>query len=493
MYLTSKHNDRFDRTSGYYFSKEPMKNVDIPYSITLNRNKTYQKFLGFGGAFTDAAGINIGKLPLEMQTRLIRDYFSDDGLMYTFGRVPIGGTDFSTRAYTYDDNPRDNLLSKFALQDEDLKHKIPFIKMAQDASSRPLKLFGSTWSPPAWMKTNDNLKNGGQLIGEPGEKYYKMFAEYLVKFVLEYKKQNITMWGLTIVNEPVIQGDTDQSPNQKFNSLEWNSTLERDFLKYDLGPLLSKSSLSDLKLMIFDNNIPTMSEYIQTVLSDKEAAKYVAGIAYHWYSNLKADRKVLDLVAQKFPNNFLISTEACILRKTERDRVWLGEWAPADQYAEDIIRDLNQNTAGWVDWNLALDKQGGPNYVQNWVDATIIVNWQEKEYFKQPAYYALAHFSRFIVPDSIRIEHTENSRDTDNLMVTVFERPDKGMVMTFLNKKDRQVLVEVYDPAHGYHYFNLGSHTIATLIWYWGLTGSHTPPDFTFLDTWLTIFWQLNQ
>ena len=122
-YLTSKDGDRFAKSQLHFSSNVP-SHVAPTISITIDHQKQYQKIIGFGGAFTDAAGINIAKLPKDLQSRLIKDYFASNGIEYSIGRVPIAGTDFSTRPYTYDDHPGDDNLTLFALQPEDIKFKV---------------------------------------------------------------------------------------------------------------------------------------------------------------------------------------------------------------------------------------------------------------------------------------------------------------------------------------------------------------------------------
>ncbi len=173
MYFTNKNGERFDKTSNYFFMKNPMKNVDLPLKIKLDYNKTHQKIIGFGGAFTDSAGINFEKMRPKLKENLVKDYYGSEGLMYTMGRIPVGGTDFSVKGYSYDDTPNDESLNNFKLQEADTKYKIPFIHKAKTEAGN-LKLVSSLWSPPAWMKDNDNLIHGGNIIGEPGEKYYKL-------------------------------------------------------------------------------------------------------------------------------------------------------------------------------------------------------------------------------------------------------------------------------------------------------------------------------
>src|SRR5699024_9698238 len=137
----------------------------------------------------------ISQLSGELQNRLIKDFFAPDGIEYRMGRVTVGGSDYSTREYSLDDHPKDESLSTFALQNEDFHYKIPYMKLASEVSKNPLKFFGSAWSAPAWMKTNGELNNVGYLKDRPGGKYYKAYAQYLVRFLQEYKKHNFTIWG----------------------------------------------------------------------------------------------------------------------------------------------------------------------------------------------------------------------------------------------------------------------------------------------------------
>jgi len=430
--------------------------------VHIDARKQYQKVFGFGGAFTDSAGINIAKLPKDLQAQLMRDYFSDDGIGYRVGRIVIGGCDYSTRPYSYDDNADgDETLSKFALQPEDFNYKLPYLHMANELSNNSMLYFGSAWAPPAWMKTNKKLEHGGFLIGEPGTKYYKLFAKYLVRFLQEYKKQNISLWGLTVVNEPHFGFDN----NYWFNVLGMNSTMQRDFVKLDLGPELESSKdFANQKVMIFDDNTPLLEEFATTCLSDPEASKYIAGVAYHWYENRRFDRNgVLDRVSKKFPDKFFLSTEACDIVN--------GGWRNFELYADDIINDLNHHTSGWIDWNLVLDTKGGPNWVNNFNDAPIFVDVEKKLYYKNPSYYAMGHFSKFILPQSVRIhqELTTNSKQDTNpehfLEVTSFERPDKVKVAAVLNKNDIAVKVEIHDPEQGFITAELPPHSLETFLW----------------------------
>ena len=150
----------------------------------------------------DAAAINIKNVSSALQDHLIDSYYSPNGIEYNIGRIPMASCDFSTRVYTYDDVLGDFNLSQFQLAPEDLSLKIPVIKTALERSKREVKLFGSPWSAPAWMK-DSNSTVGGELIGQAGDEYHKTWAEYFVKFLDAYKQYGIKIWGITVENEPI--------------------------------------------------------------------------------------------------------------------------------------------------------------------------------------------------------------------------------------------------------------------------------------------------
>ncbi|XP_027197356.2 lysosomal acid glucosylceramidase-like [Dermatophagoides pteronyssinus] len=464
VYESSRNDFRF-RPSQINFTKSGMiLSNDDHIQINVDRTKKYQKIIGFGGAFTDAAGLNIASLSKKLQSQLIEDYFGSNGIEYTLGRIPIGGSDFSSRPYTYDDFNDDDSLSKFSLQMEDYQFKIPYLKMAQKISPNKLHYYASPWSSPRWMKTNNDIRHGGLLKGHPGEKYYKLFAKYIVRFLQEYDKQNISLWGITIENEPGAGFD----PNYKWNCLGFNSTLERDFLKLDLGPELHQNGYTKNKLavMIYDDQMPQMKTFTETVMADAETAKYVSGVAFHWYNNDKADRNDLDKLNAKFPNIFLLATEACEEWKNSPKKVHLGSWHLMNRYANDIIKDLNHYSTGWTDWNLALDLNGGPNWAGNMVDAPIIINATANEYYKQPSFYAMGHFSKFLPPNSTRIHWEIESNLLNKIDVTTFSRPDGSLVMILLNQNPKTIPIQVYDRERGHFQFVMASESIATFLWY---------------------------
>lgn len=441
----------------YTFDQQPAPRTHM---IKISKNMTYQTIIGFGGAMTDAAGINIASLSQQTGDNIIKAYYSPDGIEYNVARIPMASCDFSTHPYSYNDNPGDLDQTKFALADEDIKFKIPYLKQAQDLSQKKLLMFGSPWSAPAWMKTNNNMTGNGTLKGQPGGPYYKSWAQYFVKFLDAYAAEGLKLWGLTAQNEPT-DGNIVKFP---FQAMGWFPEQQRDFIKLDLGPALHSSGHGDVKLMVLDDQRLLLPYWADTILADPEASQYVSGIAVHWYLDVLAPPVSLDLTHRNHPGVFIFGTEACVehIPGTSLPVVVLGDWARAERYAYDIIQDLNHWVTGWTDWNIALDMSGGPNWAKNNVDSPIIVNKDKDEFYKQPMFYAIGHFSKFIPEGSIRIA----ASCTSGLECVALQRPDKGIVVVVLNRGSEEVMITIADEDNGYINQKIPAFSIQTYI-YW--------------------------
>ncbi|CAN7983768.1 unnamed protein product [Ixodes hexagonus] len=430
--------------------------------IKINRENKFQHVFGFGGSFTDSAGINIMSLREPLRDKLLESYFSEEGLDYNMGRVPIASSDFSTRVYSYNDVVNDFQLLNFKLASEDIRFKIPLIQKAQRLKkSDYLWLIASPWSAPAWMKTNNAMSGRGTLRGSPKGVYYKAWAEYFVKFLNAYKSHNITFWGITAQNEP----SSGFVPFYPFQAMGFRASTQRDFVKFDLGPALERAGYGPdkLKLMILDDQRIFLPNFANVVLHDREASKYVAGIAFHWYWNHMKGPRALDETHTSHPDKFLLSTEACEgSTSLMQNKVILGSWSRAASYAYDIIHDMRHWTTGWVDWNLALNPRGGPNWARNFVDSPIIVNATAGEFYMQPMYYALAHFTKFVTRGSRRVDCGSQQR----LETVAFLRPDEATVLVVMNRRSVERTFTVVDPQLGSLNYSIPGHAIQTYIWW---------------------------
>ncbi|XP_054158414.1 putative glucosylceramidase 3 [Oppia nitens] len=423
--------------------------------VKVNREIKYQEILGFGGAFTDATGINLKALGDKLGDQVLYDYFSKDGIEYSVNRVPIAGCDYSARGYEYDDKGEDKTLANWKLEREDYDYKIPYIKRAKELATHEIRLFGSPWSAPSWMKTNNDIRNGGTIKGEVGTEYWQIYAKYLIKYLDEYKnKHNITHWGLTVLNEPLI--------TTSYNSMHITAEQMRDFVAKTLGPELQRSGwgVDRLNLMTWDFNMEGIEAYTKTVYGDPNAAKYIAGTAFHWYTTINKSHELLDVIHKQQPGKFLLGTEATW------GGVKLGQWEAAELYANDITQDLLHHSIGWVDWNMVLDTQGGPNWVHNYNDAPIVANGAKHEYYRQPHFYALAQFSKFIKPGSVRVDTQVVKQEANSALVGAFRTPNNSTIVTVVNNDDTDIVFTLEDSKAGKLVNTITKKSIQTYVYY---------------------------
>lgn len=424
VFTSSKNNIPFQSHvlhSGKYLSEMPHENV-VP-------EIKYQTLKGFGGALTDSASFNLMDLSEKARQNLINSYFGDGGIEYNIVRIPMGSCDYSKRYYTYLDTPGDFNLSSFSLAVEDTKMRIPLLKQLLGTSSKEVSLYASPWTVPLWMKTNHNVTGIGELMGSAGDKYHKTWAAYFSKFFDEYKAHGIKFWGVTMQNEP---------SNGLIVSADWQSTgwwpeSQKDFIKTDLGPELKRSGYGDLKLMILDDQRVFLPEWPKRVLVDAKASQYISGIAVHWYFDWLIGPSVLNYTHNLFPDKFILATEACNYDTPDKS---LGSWELGEKYSNDILDNLNNWAIGWVDWNMCLNLEGGPNWVHNFDNSPIIVNASADEFYKQPMFYHLGHFSKFIPEGSIRLHSTSSTIDIKHI---AFQRPDEYFVAVVLNREDEDI------------------------------------------------------
>ncbi|NOU15394.1 MAG: glycoside hydrolase family 30 protein [Methylococcaceae bacterium] len=386
-------------------------------SVLIDTCVKYQEFLGFGGAFTEAASVTLDKMPTHLRQEIMEAYFSPTiGNAYTLCRTHINSCDFSLGNYAYTEVDGDVELKHFSIE-RDKQSLIPMIHEAIKLSGGQLKLFASPWSPPAWMKTNGMMNNGGKLKSE----YRQAWADYYVRYIQEYEREGIAIWGLTVQNEP--------EATQSWDSCLYSAEEERDFVKSFLGPSLHAAGLSDTKVVIWDHNRDQLFERAKIVLDDPDAAHFVWGTGFHWYCGEHFDN--VQLTHDAYPDKHLIFTEGC-----QEGGPHLGSWDTGERYAHSIINDLNRWTEAWVDWNLVLDETGGPNHVNNLCSAPIIADTKTGEILYQSSYYYIGHFSRFIRPGAIRVAC---AKSLDNLETTAFLNTDGTVAVVVLNRSEQAI------------------------------------------------------
>jgi len=421
--------------------------LESEVSVFVNPKKTFQSFLGIGGAITDASAEIFAQLPADKQEEFLKAYYDEEeGIGYTLCRTPIHSCDFSSASYTYIEEG-DKELATFSIE-HDRQYKIPMIKRATEAAGGTLLLYASPWSPPAFMKDNNNVLQGGSLLPE----YYDPWALYYTKFIKAYEEEGMPIWGITIQNEPMAV--------QRWESCIYTAEQERDFLKNHLGPIMEKEGLGDKKIVVWDHNRDLINNRANTIFEDPEAAKYAWGIGFHWYETWAGGEPMfasLGQVKESFPSKNLLFTEGC---QERFDPEKYQFWAHAERYGRSIINDFNQGTVGWTDWNILLDQNGGPNHVGNFCFAPIHGDTDQGELIYTPTYYYIGHFSKFIRPEAKRVS-TSSSRS--HLLSTSFLNVDNSLVTVVMNQSDQDIDYRLYVGSEAVS-LKIAAHAIQSII-----------------------------
>ncbi len=421
-------------------------------TITIQTKYKKQRITGFGGAFTEASASLLNALSESKKKEVIDAYFSRERANYSLTRTHINSCDFSTHHYDYAPVADDKELKHFTIQ-EDQAALIPMIKAAQKASEDGFKIFASPWTAPPWMKDNQSYV-GGKLLPQ----YQQTWADFFVKYIDAYKEEGIDIWGITVENEPLGNGNN-------WESMHFSPKEMTDFVVDYLGPTFEREGKAAVKILGYDQNREHLIEWVDEMYRDEQSRKYFAGTAIHWYaSTYEVFPEALAYAHNKAPQKFLIQSEACIDAEVPhwQDDAWYWrqeatdwgwDWAPENEkyrhpkyvpayrYARDIIGCLNNYVDGWVDWNMVLDRQGGPNWFKNWCVAPIIVDTDQDEIYYTPLYYVMMHFSKFIRPGAYVLQ--SNTSD-DSIMTTAAENPDGSIAVVLFNPTMEEKNLHLY-------------------------------------------------
>lgn len=452
--LTSSSGDRQAQTENVRFTSGTAQGT----VVNIYPDSLKQTMDGIGTSFTESSAYVLAHLDPEKRKAVMQNIYGSDGANFSLTRTHIGACDFCVEGkYSYADTPGDTGLSDFNIS-EDLTgfstadhpgikdSEYDLLPMIQEALSikqgqkdSELRIIASAWTAPAWMKDiedwyqlmtpeNNYQGTGGSLKPE----YVQTYSDYIIKYLEAYKKSGVDIWGLTPVNEP-------HGNNGQWESMHFSPESQSDFVQNYLGPGLKAAGYSDTRLLVYDQNRDGLEHWTDVIFPADQANKYIYGVAVHWYeSTYKVYEEVFDRVHRKFPDYTIIHTEGCIddLGKPAPDGVadpdgytetnWFNndsfwwndnatDWAytvpwegvavedhpaytPVHRYARNIIESIDHWATGWVDWNIVLDKDGGPNHVGNFCGAPIMIDTDNQDVYYTPIYDVLAQFSRTIRP-----------------------------------------------------------------------------------------------
>lgn len=397
---------------------------DAPPVVFVNTKRTFQTIDGFGGSFNELGGIALSKASKHDQQEVLKALFSDSGLDFTMARIPMGSSDFAFNVdgdpstpddddYSYAETPEDYELKHFSIK-RDRRHMLPYIKAAMEV--RPdLQCWGSPWSPPEWMKTN-NFYAGGSLRWEP--KVLQTYANYFVKWIEAYRAEGVNVFAVLPQNEP--------NQWQVFPSCVWSGKQLAEFIGDYLGPTLAASN-SNVDVWFGINGDPqdngdNFNNRIVTVMSDPKANSYIDGLGFQYDS-----KNQIALAYAAYPDKKLIQTESFCFNG---DNTWKDATTRLD-YMQGLSRNLQRNfengANAYFAWNMILDETGlGPwKWRQN---APITVNSKTGKVTYNHEFYIYKHYSHFVKPGAKRVMTTGWWGDK-----IAFVNPDGSVVVVMAN------------------------------------------------------------
>jgi O-Glycosyl hydrolase len=402
-----------DPNQAVYFKKQSKilnfsSSVNYNSTIVVDTTQTYQSIDGFGFALTGGSASLINQLSSATKADLIKELFNTDstfiGISYL--RISIGASDLDASVFSYDDLPAgqtDPNLDHFSIN-PDKTNLIPVLK-AIVAINPGIKILGSPWSAPAWMKTNQSPK-GGSLKPE----FYGAYANYFVKYIQAMKAEGITIAAITPQNEPL---NAYNNP-----SMTMSATEQATFIKSYLGPAFKAAGI-DTKIIVYDHNCDVPS-YPLSILADPEAAKYVDGSAFHVYAG---SISTLTDVHTSYPTKNVYFTEQ-----------WVGgPGSFPDDFKWHIKNLIIGATRNWsknvLEWNLASDPNYNP-HTDGGCSSCMGGLTIGTSVIRNVSYYIIAHASKFVRSGSVRI----NSNLVNPLSNVAFKTPEGKKVLIVLNE-----------------------------------------------------------
>ena len=414
-----------------FFSEEQVELNNFPAKtewgiVNFFDDVVYQEVLGFGGAFTESSAYLYSLLSESDKKRFLELYFDREmGIGYNFGRSHINSCDFSLGVYSSVEEG-DKTLETFNL-DREKKYILPFLKDALAYCKEEIVLFASPWSPPAYMKDNNDMLHGGKLLDE----YKSVWAHFYAKYIKAMAEEGVKISAISIQNEP--------NAKQTWESCNYSPEEEREFIDKYLIDALDEEDLSDIKILIWDHNKECLYDRAKKILSNERVNKRVWAVAHHWYSGDHFDS--LRLVYEQLGKP-LVCGEFC-------GPITEDVNALAERYGIEICENFNNFEIALCDWNLLLDQNGGPYHNRNAKTdgdlfenkddgcyAPILYDTEKEELVVTPIYYYMGHFSKYVQRGAKRVATTKHSR---YLYSCGFVNPDGSKVCVIINTADKRI------------------------------------------------------
>ena len=517
VWLTSAAGDKCAEKEAVVFQQGTAENA-----IVIDVNQKKQTIDGYGGSLTESSAFVLACLTPEQRQSVLNELFSEEGANFSVVRTQIGSSDFSVEGkYALNEVDGDTAMQFFSLdrdkegfpaakypqvKDEqyDLYHLMKEVwAIKQNQSDKTYRIMANTWTAPAWMKDNkkyyereNGVARGGALLPE----YYQAYANYLAEYIEAWKAEGVNIWAITPVNEPM-------GNDGGWESMDFWPQVETEFIKHYLGPTLHRRGHQEVAIYGFDQNIFEMQPYSDAIYGDSLACQYTTGMAVHWYgSTIGCFPEVLEAVHAKNPDKTIFHSEGCIDNlgcgpwdgvtdpvgfqesgwfnndafwwdKIATDWAYSTRWAgqthpkysPVYRYAQYIIDGTNHWLTGYCDWNIVLDSIGGPNHVNNFAAAQVMIDYQNDIIYYTPYYYVLKQFSRSMRLGDVALQvnypstmKTGNDCESQDIFLCAVEKADGSYAINILNMGPETTM-----PVQlGTHYANitLPTASIQTII-----------------------------
>lgn len=478
--LTSENGEKCATVAPISFQKSAAANA-----VVVDLNDQRQTIDGYGVSLTESSAYVLACLSDEQRASILNEMFSAEGANFSLVRTQVGASDFSVEGkyalgeagddFLYEDKKGFPKSEYPDVQNEQydlfqLMKEVAAIKAATPAvgTEESFRILANTWTAPAWMKDNGlyyerdwskGIHRGGALL----PKYYQAYANYLLKYLQAYREEGIEIWAMTPVNEPM-------GNDGGWESMDFPPAVEAEFIAKYMGPTFANNGFENVRIFGFDQNIFEMSPYTAAIYGDSVAKAYTTGMALHWYgSTFSCFPAVLDSIHALYPDKTLLHTEGCVdnLGCDAWDAVtdpvgfkesgWFGndafwwtnsatDWAystpywpelhPAysacQRYAQYIIEGMNHWMTGYIDWNCVLDSIGGPNHVNNFAAAPVMIDYRNNNIYYTPYYYVLKQFSKMMRPGDVALGVSPTGND--NLFVSAIRNQQGAIVVNVLNK-----------------------------------------------------------
>ncbi len=439
IFTSDPHRERFlVETTASFAPREPQCSNMIK---VFPRHKL-QRIDGFGGSFTEGAGVVYNSMTDTAKSTFLHWYFSEQEHHYSLARMPIQSCDFSLSNYEYISSVEDIKQGKLDFT-RDKEHLIPLISDALCINPQ-MALMASPWSPPACMKTNNDMNGGGKLRSE----YYADFAQLIIQYLLTYRRYGIRIQYLSIQNEPVAV--------KTWDSCLYSVEEETSFAVNYLRPLLEEQGMGDMEIYIWDHDKDGLVDWAEQAFSREENINGINGMAFHWYTGDHFAQ--VQYLSQCLPDKKLLFSEGCVPMETG-DNVGNRHW---HTYLHDMVGNFKAGCTGFIDWNLLLNSEGGPNHQGNLCEAPVQYDSKTDTLKRNHSWYGIGHFCRYVQPGA-RV--TLSSSFDASLEEVAFANPDGGHVLVVYNRdaceKTCRVVIDDKETA-----LTLPANGASTLVWH---------------------------